>query len=118
MLPNLAGEAVTYEATTEALDLGSSQYNSGLSRRSVLYHSVLFENLEPDTLYAYRVGSGSLFSEWQSSKDRQSGQPAKSRSALSTLETCKTASCHMARGRYVRRTKPLPMWRFSFTQGI
>jgi hypothetical protein len=27
-------------------------------------HSVTFENLEPDTQYAYRVGSGEIWSEW------------------------------------------------------
>jgi 3',5'-cyclic AMP phosphodiesterase CpdA len=28
------------------------------------YHSVVFENLEPNTLYAYRVGDGTVWSEW------------------------------------------------------
>lgn len=28
------------------------------------YHSVVFRNLTPDTLYAYRVGDGTLWSEW------------------------------------------------------
>jgi hypothetical protein len=30
----------------------------------VRYHSVLFEGLAPDTLYAYRVGAGAQWSEW------------------------------------------------------
>ena len=28
------------------------------------YHSVTFDNLEPNTLYAYRVGNGKIWSEW------------------------------------------------------
>lgn len=39
------------------------EYNAGLP--SVRYHSVVFEGLEPDTLYAYRVrGAEETWSEW------------------------------------------------------
>lgn len=30
----------------------------------VYYHTAVFENLAPSTLYAYRVGDGEIFSEW------------------------------------------------------
>lgn len=32
--------------------------------RDVYYHNVIFDGLKPDTLYAYRVGSGETWSEW------------------------------------------------------
>ena len=53
---NLEENAVTVDATSEAVkvDLGTTMYS----------HSVIFESLQPDTLYAYRVGSDSLWSEW------------------------------------------------------
>ena len=39
------------------------EYNAGLT--SVRYHSVVFDELEPDTLYAYRVrGAEDVWSEW------------------------------------------------------
>jgi Calcineurin-like phosphoesterase/Purple acid Phosphatase, N-terminal domain len=59
-------------ATTEPLDLETvrsagaelkMEWNAGLS--PVHYHSVSFEGLEPDTLYAYRVrGADNKWSEW------------------------------------------------------
>ena len=49
-------------AVTEPLDLGLRQVNAPLV---VHHHSVIFEGLNPDTLYAYRVGDGeSIWSEW------------------------------------------------------
>ena len=49
-------------ATTESFDLGLYKGNASLS---VHYHSVVFEDLQPDTLYAYRVGDGDEhWSEW------------------------------------------------------
>lgn len=57
-----AGKALTVDAKIEPFDLGAHHRNTPLS---VHYHSVNFENLQPDTLYAYRVGSGKNdFSEW------------------------------------------------------
>ncbi|MFC1761213.1 fibronectin type III domain-containing protein [Planctomycetota bacterium] len=49
-------------AKTEILDLKLSTKNK---QGSVNYHSVVFKDLEPDTLYAYRVGDGAeRWSEW------------------------------------------------------
>lgn len=35
-----------------------------IDKKSVYYHSVRFTNLNPNTLYAYRVGNGNIWSEW------------------------------------------------------
>lgn len=50
--------AKTFQAVTEKLELSDPL---GVE---VHYHSVEFSGLEPDTLYAYRVGSGDRKSEW------------------------------------------------------
>ncbi len=50
--------AETIKARTEKLEL------SDPAKVVVHYHSVEFTGLEPDTLYAYRVGSGDRKSEW------------------------------------------------------
>ena len=54
-------EVTTYFATTEEIDLGIYKSNKSLI---VNYHSVVFENLNPNTLYAYRVGNDENWSEW------------------------------------------------------
>tara|TARA_B100001173_G_scaffold311778_1_gene330169 strand:+ start:1278 stop:2630 length:1353 start_codon:yes stop_codon:yes gene_type:complete len=54
-------EAVTYFANTEEFDLGIYKSNKSLI---VNYHSVVFENLNPNTLYVYRVGNDENWSEW------------------------------------------------------
>lgn len=49
-------------ALSETLDLNKSVANK---QGSVNYYSAIFKDLEPDTLYAYRVGDGgSYWSEW------------------------------------------------------
>ena len=54
--------AITVNATTEEFDLGLYKDNNSLL---VHYHSVVFEGLKPDKLYAYRVGDGDdHWSEW------------------------------------------------------
>jgi len=54
--------AVTLNATMEKFDLGQYKANNSLL---VHYHSVIFDNLKPNTLYAYRVGDGDEhWSEW------------------------------------------------------
>ena len=59
---DFAEKAVTVKAQLEPFDMGINTKNAPLT---VHYHSVNFENLQPDTLYAYRVGSGeNNFSEW------------------------------------------------------
>ena len=54
-------QSTTYNALTEEFDLGLYKSNNSLV---VNYHSVVFENLNPNTLYAYRVGQGDNWSEW------------------------------------------------------
>tara|TARA_B100001093_G_scaffold52852_1_gene44868 strand:+ start:1508 stop:2845 length:1338 start_codon:yes stop_codon:yes gene_type:complete len=54
-------EASTYVASTQEFDLGLYKANKSLI---VNYHSVVFENLKPNTLYAYRVGYDKNWSEW------------------------------------------------------
>lgn len=55
-------QAITVLAKTETFDLGLYKGNKPLN---VLYHSVIFQALEPDKLYAYRVGDGQEhWSEW------------------------------------------------------
>ncbi|BFP43487.1 metallophosphoesterase family protein [Flavobacteriaceae bacterium GF1] len=57
-----ADDAVTMDAKTEPFDLGLYKSNASLI---VHYHSVVFEGLKPDVLYAYRVGDGNdYWSEW------------------------------------------------------
>lgn len=52
----------TYQAISEPFDLGQYKGNNSLL---VNYHSVIFKELQPDKLYAYRVGDGNEFwSEW------------------------------------------------------
>jgi hypothetical protein len=58
--PSFYTEARTVEATTQ--DLHSHEV-TGESVRAH-YHSVTFEGLMADTLYAYRVGDGQHWSEW------------------------------------------------------
>ncbi len=60
--PNFNESAVTVAATTETVDLQTEPVNQ---QEDTNYHSVIFENLEPKTLYAYRVGDGNQrWSEW------------------------------------------------------
>ena len=56
-----ARQATDYIATTQEFDLGLYKSNNSLI---VNYHSVIFENLKPNTLYAYRVGDDENWSEW------------------------------------------------------
>ena len=58
---DFVNEATTYTANTEEFDLGLYKSNKSLI---VNYHSVVFENLNPNTLYAYRVGYAENWSEW------------------------------------------------------
>ena len=53
--------AKTYNASTEKFDVGLYKSNNSYV---VHYHSVVFEKLEPNSLYAYRVGDGTNWSEW------------------------------------------------------
>ncbi|MGC9343158.1 MAG: fibronectin type III domain-containing protein [Bacteroidales bacterium] len=52
--------AEVYSAKTETLDATNILYAGSIAN----YHSVTFQGLEPDTMYAYRVGDGEHWSEW------------------------------------------------------
>lgn len=58
--PKFWRNAQTLEAQTTTMDASEVLTAEIVSN----YHSVTFENLMPDTLYAYRVGNGSIWSEW------------------------------------------------------
>ncbi|MEF8796644.1 MAG: fibronectin type III domain-containing protein [Salinivenus sp.] len=58
--PSFYTEARTVEATTQ--DLHSHEVTG--ESVNATYHSVTFEGLMADTLYAYRVGDGQHWSEW------------------------------------------------------
>ena len=59
--PKFSEAAKRHEATTQPLTL---EKNSKAANRTTHYHSVIFDELTPDTLYAYRVGDGKRWSEW------------------------------------------------------
>jgi len=58
--PSFYTEAETVEASTELLDLSEIEDEHVTAH----YHSATFSGLQPDTLYAYRVGDGERWSEW------------------------------------------------------
>jgi len=58
--PSFYTEAQTVEAATELLDLSEIEGEHVMAH----YHSATFSSLQPDTLYAYRVGDGTRWSEW------------------------------------------------------
>ena len=58
---SFADNSETYTASTEQFDLGLYKSNNSYV---VHYHSVIFENLKENSLYAYRVGDGDNWSEW------------------------------------------------------
>ena len=68
---NIEYNPKTYKASVEKLKLGQYKRNNSFS---VNYHSVIFKNLKPNTLYAYRVGDGDKFwSEWIHFKTAKKG---------------------------------------------
>ena len=58
--PRLRKTAFEVLAKTETMDAQEIKTAEVVAN----YHSVTFENLLPDTLYAYRVGDGIIWSEW------------------------------------------------------
>ncbi len=63
--------AATVNASLEEFDLGEYKANNSLI---VHYHSAVFEDLTPNTLYAYRVGDGDQhWSEWIQFRTAKSG---------------------------------------------
>ena len=58
--PKFWRNAKTIEAKTEVMDASKIPDAKVISH----YHSVTFQDLMPDTVYAYRVGDGKIWSEW------------------------------------------------------
>src|SRR5690606_10463808 len=58
-------EAKSIRATSQRVHTKDGNYKE-LTWKGVdaAYHSVVFEDLQPNTLYAYRVGDGANWSEW------------------------------------------------------
>jgi hypothetical protein len=63
--PHLDKKAQTVHAITEEVKLDG--------RRRAYQHSIIFKSLEPDTLYAYRVGDGKNWNEWNQFKTASQG---------------------------------------------
>ncbi len=58
--PRFWRNASTLKAATQTLDASEVLTAEVVSN----YHTVTFTGLQPDTLYAYRVGDGNIWSEW------------------------------------------------------
>jgi hypothetical protein len=58
--PGFGHEAQTMDATSATLDARHVQSSGAVVR----YHSATLTGLQPDTVYAYRVGDGERWSEW------------------------------------------------------
>lgn len=63
--PLSINKAERFTANTEILATNDGSYKD-LTWKGVTaaYHSTIFQNLEPNTMYTYRVGSGNDWSEW------------------------------------------------------
>ncbi len=53
--PDLERDALSVAASTESVTVEEKKY---------YYHAALFDSLTPNTVYAYRVGDGTVWSEW------------------------------------------------------
>ena len=70
--PAFIGRAEVFEATTENINYSNvvSKYDRDDPKKNIFntinhnYHSITFRELEPNTIYAYRVGDGKIWSEW------------------------------------------------------
>ena len=70
--PKFTSQAISKKAITNTLRSSNvvSYWNYKNPNESLYsninqnYHSVTFEDLNPNTIYAYRVGDGSIWSEW------------------------------------------------------
>lgn len=58
--PKFWRNAVTHQAEMETMDARNVKYAEVASN----YYTVTFTDLKPNTLYAYRVGDGNIWSEW------------------------------------------------------
>lgn len=57
-----AEDGPQFEQKVQSIDATTCELKTG--RWSARYHSVSFKGLQPETLYAYRVGDGTNWSEW------------------------------------------------------
>ena len=70
--PSFIVRSITKKAITQNMSYANiiENYNSRDPEKTKFnnvnhnYHSVTFDNLDPNTLYAYRVGNGKIWSEW------------------------------------------------------
>ena len=63
--PLSINKAKRLTARTEALATNDGRYKDlTWEGMTAAYHSIVFQNLEPNTVYSYRVGSGANWSEW------------------------------------------------------
>ena len=77
--PAFISRAKTFKATTENLNYEDvvSYYDRSNPKNNTFidlnhnYHSLTFQDLEPNTVYAYRVGDGKIWSEWIQFKTAQ-----------------------------------------------
>lgn len=62
--PDLVKGAVVVPAVTDTVTL---------DEKNIYYHAVLFDTLTPNTVYAYRVGDGAVWSEWNQFRTAEAG---------------------------------------------
>ncbi len=64
---SIADAAPRFMRNAKRMDAKTERLNAGAVKDAEVvanYHSATFTNLQPDTLYAYRVGDGTHWSEW------------------------------------------------------
>lgn len=62
--PDLAKDAARVPAITDTVMIDG---------KTMYYHAVLFDTLSPNTVYAYRVGDGTVWSEWNQFRTAEAG---------------------------------------------
>lgn len=63
--PRSVNKAERFTARTEILITNDGGHKEQTWKGvTAAYHSIVFYNLDPNTVYSYRVGSGALWSEW------------------------------------------------------
>ena len=67
----VAEDGPLFAAKARRIPAASDLFKSDLGEAR--YHTVEFTGLKPETLYAYRVGDGEVFSEWQQFRTASSG---------------------------------------------
>lgn len=62
--PNLEKGAVSVPAITDTVTIAGN---------TIYYHTLFFDTLTPNTVYAYRVGDGTIWSEWNQFRTAEAG---------------------------------------------